>query len=366
MKENNLWLKVSVAANLLLLVVAIFTTAHFFTVNTKKPTEAGEHADSFNTTEQGIQSDIENQIIPLIPENRSISYEYWRPRNILSLENLVSKTEQLITLRNKLLEEFGQSAVNDPAFENLFMTQLLELRFLPQEKQLLAEQIVIKSLKQELQQNNLNASKLRLNYDKLEPELKSILSESELYELRLRSSRLALELVSLGFNYNEAEFRSVFEAFNQETSSVGNLQSLYPMIGSRSTGSGTLDSVETVLGKERAEEFKKFLDPRYRALTSLATLANISDEEITEAYNVVSDASEKMNEIIRSGPVLSALDRRRISEILNERDNQLTLVLGEKNTGLVKPLLGIGEPSSTTLVPMRPNNQRQPLIKEYQ
>lgn len=318
---------------------------------------------ALNDEKNGGLSDLQAEILGYgemkykqSQQQRYVPNKYWQADNFSSKVAFLRR--RLLDdheIRALLLEQFGESAVQNPVFEDAFYPLSHHADFLTS-----AQQIALNEQRVQAQINQLEkpADKTQIANPSSQPavgvsrphdiDVSSIIGEQAAFEYDLRHSYLSDKLRLSGVDFTEAKFRKTYEimATSFSTINVGHISS-QALIVQR-------NALKETLGDEAALRVLASLDGRFNRLDRIAQQNDLTEEQILFVYEVISQSEMEMveaYELRKINPERSAQLMRDAS--LNKRQ-QLHSYLGEDLAKSVtrefnKPIAGSRAPAGIIL-----------------
>ncbi len=278
-----------------------------------------------------IDRDIDDVRWPL-----EVQTPYWKKpdRNRFEMVQAVIDAED--KRRRLILDLFGEDAVDDPLFADLFKPYNDSLAFLSSDKQIALDGLVRsnRALQTELRSEGLlreTREEMRIVADDLERSLRELLTNDEYHEYQLRESRTAeaMRQSMEGFDYGEQEFRDIFS-----------IRSKMDFDAIRESGGGreafvearqaTDSEIRNYLGDKRYEEFSRLQDPAYRSLQAIGERYGASEDEMIEVYAITSDINDRARALASGGGVSRQELRSRISQMQAAAHEEIVDVVGDE------------------------------------
>ncbi|MDA0788833.1 MAG: hypothetical protein O2780_05160 [Proteobacteria bacterium] len=271
-------------------------------------------------------------------ESTRMPYEvqtpYWKKPDRNRYEVVQAAIDAEEQKRRLILDLFGEAAVDDPLFADLFRPYDDSLPFLTSDKQIALDSLVrsTQAIQAELRSEGLlreTREEMRLVADDLDRSLRELLTSDEYHEYQLRESRTAEAMRHSmdGFDYGEQEFRDIFDIRNKL-----DFDAIREAGGGREAFAGarqTIDSeIRDYLGEARFEEYSRLQDPRYRSLQAIGERYGAADDEMIEVYEITRDMGERA-QVISAGGGLSRQElRARIGQMQSEAHDQIVDLVG--------------------------------------
>lgn len=293
---------------------------------------------AFNDEKNGGLSDLQAEILGYgemkykqSQQQRYVPNKYWQADNFSSKVALLSS--RLLgdqEIRALLLERFGESAAQNPVFEDVFYPLSHHTDFLTS-----AQQIALNEQRVQAQINQLEkpADKTQIANPSSQPvvgvsrrhdiDVSSIIGEQAAFEYNLRHSYLSDKLRLSGVDFTEAKFRKTYEimATSFSTFNAGQISSQTLII--------QRNELKETLGDEAALRVLASLDGRFNRLDRVAQQNDLTEDQILFVYEVISQSEMEMveaYELRKTNPERSAQLMRDAS--LNKQQ-QLYSYLGE-------------------------------------
>ena len=289
-------------------------------------------------------------------QKRDAPNKYWQADNFSSkvafLNGRILDDQEIRAL---LLERFGESAHQNPVFEDAFNPLLHHADFLTS-----AQQIALNEQRVQEQINRLEKQTDKTNIITLptqpvvgvkrlhDNDVSSIIGEQAAFEYNLRHSYLSDKLRLSGIDFTEATFRDTYKimATSFSTINVGHISSQALII--------QRNELKETLGDEAALRVLASLDGRFNRLDRIAQQNDLTEEQILFVYEVISESEMEMveaYELRKTNPERSAQLMRDAS--LNKQQ-QLYSYLGEDLAKSVtrefnKPIAGSRAPTGIIL-----------------
>lgn len=264
-------------------------------------------------------------------------YQYWKAPSRDNLQMIQQELIWAAQKRDVLRELFGDSVVDDPAFEELFKPLNRKLGFLSSETQIALNELRLKSQAEisygrgairEFWQDRVTAAQTTL------ASIQELLTPDEFGEYQLRESRTAhmMRRAMDGFDYGEQEFDDIFDIRQSSGPDQVGLDFRDPQAREeiQSIRAQTNDRIREYLGEDRYRELARVQDPLYRSLQSIGDRYGNSEQEVIAVYDISTESRTKINEI-RQNQSLSSQQRRVEIKTLNEQVlKDIEAVVGEE------------------------------------
>jgi len=220
-------------------------------------------------------------------DTRSTSYEYWVSPQVRELRGQIENLERSARARATLVEMFGPSAKNDPAFANSFRPYHREFPMLTPNQQVQLQEYNLQRLKAQLE--GAAAGMMRVRANTAEDLLDQLLKPDERFEYLLRESVLAKALSSSSFEFTEPEFRSVFGILAKTSPEM--VMGVNPVtLNEALTSEANQKAIVESIGRERYDALRRARDPSYNLLRRIAQARGIPADKIEQAYTLLANS----------------------------------------------------------------------------
>jgi hypothetical protein len=282
---------------------------------------------------------------------------YWQPRAQREAKRAVQRMVFQQHAREVLTREFGPAANTDPAFKAVFEPYAESYPFLPPDKQVALQQLLLRD-GQEFVQSAAGAAAARTWEPSATAQaaIKALLTADEHFEYQLRESALSDRLSRGTFAFTEGEFREVFRAYQASDAVEPHGVSGIPVPRSVDASTSFQGDVERILGQERFAEYKRGRDPIYGMLASSATKLRVAESVVDSAYALIQDAERKAVAIKLDDKTPSEAKRRSLANLYEARNRDLKKHMGD---ALYSELEVVLAPQRSALSAGRPMLARQ-------
>lgn len=171
-------------------------------------------------------------------------------------------------------------------------------------------------------------------------DLAAVMSPAEFEEYKFRSSNTAQQLRAnlRAFDATEQEYRAIFqlqEAFDEQYSTryMSGPMSQEEMRARSDAQRKLTEDIKAALGPDRALEYERAIDSRYRQATQLVARLELPPENAVGLWNVQKEFEQRMRTTLTGAGPMTAADR-----------NQMLATMQQEAVAKVTSLLG-GDPS---------------------
>lgn len=269
--------------------------------------------------------------------------EYWKPRHTRLADEFTADHRTGVAMYAALKELFGNEADAASSILRRFLPLQHEFAFLPAEKQLRVQEVLIAHRPAERISAVPSRGAMAQRRASLLGELREVLTKDELFEYELRRSPIAERLRETGFDFTEAEFRKVFAVLLSADHSTMLGPTPTPATWSGPALPPQAQRIAKVLGDERFRQYVKFQDPTYQVLDKTSSAFGLAPTTADAAYEIIQRTAEKANNVGANKPVLSIATRAQIAELILARDRELRRLLGETAFSFVRTSIATDE-----------------------
>ncbi len=258
---------------------------------------------------------------------------FWQ-RNPRRGATTLARLERRASVRDQLVDAFGEAIKDDPQFVDLFKPLNDSLSFLSSDKQVAIFDI---RMRQQADRSirfaggmlRENRQQARDSQAMMDEEIQSLLSAAEYEEYELRESPLSHRMRRSAdlFDYTEEEFREIFRILDESRSAAG---------GPRWRRNEESDArIAAYLGNDRFDEYTRSQDPAYRSIRLIGDQGGHTDAEVAEVYEIQKSAIEEMRSVSQDRSLERQVRQERIIEIRSSAELGIANVMGEDSADSV-------------------------------
>jgi hypothetical protein len=258
--------------------------------------------------------------------NAPAAFEYWRSSARQSMEAEVASAALDEKTRGALIARFGEQAPDMPAFARAFRPFADRHPTLPQAKQVALQRLLTKQREKALRAARSGDSSHQFTADdETEAAIRSLLTQDELFEHRVRESDFAKRLAAGRFEFTEAEFRAVYRLyFDAGADGTAKLNAATPTVAPRDL----TEKLISILGPVRFKEYQRSRDPLFAMLNRDAAKFGVSAPALETAYDLIKE-SERQVVFVNADRSLSEAEKRdSAARIYESRKRELEQHLG--------------------------------------
>ncbi|HEX7027208.1 MAG TPA: hypothetical protein VF268_08190 [Gammaproteobacteria bacterium] len=254
--------------------------------------------------------------------------EYWRFSESGAAGSVAQTLESDAIKRQKLIDIFGESVKDDPAFYALFRPYQKTLGFLSSEKQLKLQELQLEMI----------ANPAKRNPSAYESSVELILGPTDYREYRFRESMLAKTLLRelQAFEYSEQDYREIYkikERFAGESAVSGQSALLsgadFNLNGlSKKENPAENEAIRTYLGEERYQDYLLSKNPAFRTTLDITKSHGIDKSTAMSAYEILNDAKLELTGLYQNAGLSGDQINVQVNSLITDASHEISTLVG--------------------------------------